>query len=129
MRNIFLIVVILMINIGCNRSEKNVASDFVLKDNSQKLEKTGEVLYDKFCLECHGSKVANNNFLAGNIQNNKYELSFLRDYTNHQDSLLQHKNELAIKIKEEWNTSTNYIHNFKLTEQEIKTIVYYLKKQ
>lgn len=118
-----------MINIGCDRSEKNVARDFVLEDNSQKLEKTGEVLYDKFCVGCHDSKVTNDNFLAGNIQNNKYELSFLMEYINHQDSLLQHKNELAIKIKEEWNTSTNYIHNFKLTEQEIKTIVYFLKKQ
>lgn len=117
-----------MINIVCNRSEKNVARDFVLDDNSQKLEKTGEVLYDKFCVDCHGSKVANDNFLAGNIQNNKYELSFLMDYINNQDSLLQHKNELAIKIKKEWRDN-EYIHNFKLTEQEIKAIVYFLKKQ
>lgn len=127
MRNVILLVIIILINISCNRSEKNVARDFVLEDNSQKLEKTGEVLYDKFCVECHGSKTANGNFLAGNIQNNKYELSFLMDYINHQDSLLQHKNQLAIKIKEEWNYN-EYIHNFKLTEQEIKTIVYYIKK-
>lgn len=98
-----------------------------MEDNSQKLEKTGEVLYDKFCVDCHVSKGANDNFLVGNIQNNKYELSFLIDYINHQDSLLHYKNELAIKIKEEWSNNA-YIHNFKLTEKEIKAIVYYIKK-
>lgn len=73
MRNLFLLGIVFLINISCNRSEKNFTRDFVLEDNSQKLEKTGEVLYDKFCVDCHGSKVTNDNFLAGNIQNNKYE--------------------------------------------------------
>lgn len=126
MRNIFLLAIILLINIGCHHSEKNVAQDFVLEYNSKKLEKTGEVLYLKFCVQCHASKGANGNFLVGNIRNNRYELSFLMDYLNHQDSLLQHKNELAIKIKEEWSNN-EYTHNFKLTEHEIKVIVYYLK--
>ena len=112
--------------ICCNRSKED-NRNLLIEYNSQKFEKTGGILYSKFCLECHGSKEANDNFLARNIQNNKYELSFLRDYINHQDSLLDHKNELAIKIKEEWNYN-EYIHNFKLTEKEIKAIVYYLKK-
>ena len=127
MKNLFLLAIILLVTFGCNRSKKNASRDFVLENNSQKLEKTGEVLYDKFCVDCHASKEARDNFLAGNIRNNGYELSFLMDYINHQDSLLQHKNELAIKIKEEWSNNA-YIHNFKLTEKEIKAIVYYLKK-
>lgn len=126
MRNIFLLAIIFLINIGCHHSEKNVAQDFVLEYNSQKLKKTGEVLYSKFCVQCHGSKVANGNFFVGNIKNDKYELSFLIDYINHQDSLLTHKNQMAIKIKEEYG-NIDYLHRFNLTEQEVKAIIYYLK--
>lgn len=127
MRNLFLLAIVLLVTFGCKRSENNVSIDFVLEDNSHKLEKTGEVLYSKFCVQCHGSKTTSHNFLAENIQNEKYELSFLMDYINHQDSLLQHKNKQAIKVKEEWNNN-EYIHNFKLTNQETKVLVYYLKK-
>lgn len=65
-----------MINISCNRSEKNVASDFVLVDNSQKLEKSGKILYYKFCVACHGSKETTDGFLVSSIKNVRYELSF-----------------------------------------------------
>lgn len=71
-------------------------------------------------------KEPNDNFLVDNIQNNKYELSFLRDYINHQDSLLQDKNELDIKIKEEWYYN-EYINNFKLTEKKLKRLFIILK--
>lgn len=125
MRNLLVLTIILLINFSCNYLKKD-SENFVLDYNSQRLEKTGEVLYSKFCIACHGSKAANDNFFVGNIKNDKYELSFLIDYINHQDSLLQHKNELAIKIKEEWSNN-EYTHNFKLTEHEIKVIVYYLK--
>lgn len=127
MKNLFLLIVLFLINISCNRSKKDEKS-FMLEYNSQKLQKTGEILYSKFCIDCHGSKTANDNFLVGSIQNNKYELSFLMDYINHQDSLLQHKNELAVQIKEEWGNN-EYVHLFKLTDQERKAIVYYLKRK
>lgn len=121
-----IVMIIPFLLICCNRSKED-NRNLLIEYNSQKFEKTGEILYSKFCLECHGSKEANDNFLAGNIQNNKYELSFLRDYINHQDSLIQHKNELAIKIKDEWSNN-DYIHHFKMTDKEIKAVVYYLKK-
>lgn len=125
MRNLLVLTIILLINFSCNYPKKD-SENFVLDYNSQKLQKTGEVLYSKFCIACHGSKAANDSFFVGNIKNDKYELSFLIDYINHQDSLLQHKNQLTIKIKEEYS-NIDYLHRFNLTEQEVKAIVYYLK--
>jgi len=127
MKKIILFFILFVMFGSCTNSKKKEKKAFVLEYNSKKIEKAGQVLYVKFCIECHGNKDATDNFFASNIRNDKYELNFLANYINHQDSLLQNKDELVLKIKEEWN-NINYIHNFNLTEQEIKAISYYLKE-
>lgn len=126
MKNPFLLLLILLINNACTHSKKNVERDFTLEYNSQKLKKAGQVLYSKFCVKCHSSKGTTDNFLVGNIQNDRYELSFLIDYINNQDSLLKHQNELVLNLKEIYGNN-GYLHQFNLSDQEIKSIVYYLK--
>lgn len=126
MKKLFLLLLILLMNNACTRSKKNVEQDFTLEYHLQKLKKAGQVLYLKFCLECHSPKNATDNFLVGNIRNDYYDQDFLIGYINHQDSLLQHKNELVVNLKEEYN-NIGYLHQFNLTKQEIKAILYYLK--
>lgn len=115
-----------MINNGCINSKKNAEWDLTLKYNSQKLKKTKQVLYSKFCLECHFFKGVADNFLVGNIRNDYGNWNFLIAYINRRDSLLQHKNELTAKLKDEYN-NIDYLHQFHLSEQEIKSIIHYLK--
>ncbi|HLV52321.1 MAG TPA: cytochrome c [Flavobacterium sp.] len=126
MRNLFFLLLFLSIITGCTNSKKNIEQDFMLEYNSEKLEKAGQVLYSRFCFGCHSSKGSTDNFLVGNILNDYYDVHFLIAYVNRQDSLLKHKNELALKLKETYNDNI-YIHQFDLTEQEVKAIVYYLK--
>src|SRR5690554_169828 len=114
MKTLSFFIGILLIISACSNPKKDMDQDFMLKYNSKQLEKAGQVLYSKFCLECHSSKGARDNFLIA--------------YINHQDRLLQQENKRAMKLKEEYS-NIDYLHQFHLTEQEIKSIVYYLKQQ
>ncbi|HLW41124.1 MAG TPA: c-type cytochrome [Flavobacterium sp.] len=128
MKTLSFFIGILLIISACSNPKKDMDQDFMLKYNSKQLEKAGQVLYSKFCLECHSSKGARDNFLMENIQKDHYDWDFLIAYINHQDRLLQQENKRAMKLKEEYS-NIDYLHQFHLTEQEIKSIVYYLKQQ
>jgi len=92
------------------------------------MEKIGETYYQRNCIKCHASKSAKDNFLVSSIRNEKFEFEFLNYYITNQDSLIKNGNKEAIAVKENYNPNSAFNHNFKLNRNEVKSIVYYLKK-
>ena len=91
------------------------------------LEQIGKVYFEKNCIPCHPRKGSTDNFLEGFVKNKSNDYSLFKTYTTNEDSLLISKNEFALKINDEFN-KINFSHNFKLSNNEVKSIYYYLKK-
>ena len=92
------------------------------------MEKIGETYYQNNCIKCHTSKNAKDNVLVSAIRNEKFSFEFLKCYITNQDSLIKNGNKEAIAVKESYNPKSVFNHNFKLNRNEVKSIVFYLKK-
>ena len=118
---------LLMLFMSCKKEIEN--NDFYENLEKEKKEKLffniGKVYFENNCKGCH-RKSGTDNFLVYAIKDDKYEFDFLRSFIQNQDSLIKSGNELAIKIKEE-NDNRPYRHKFELNDNEIKSILYYLK--
>ncbi|WP_435261833.1 c-type cytochrome [Tenacibaculum sp. nBUS_03] len=125
-----LLISLLFILISCNTSneKQNLGKNGLTFEQQQiVLEKIGQIYYMKNCKICHGKKGVKDQFIEYAIKNDRYEFDFLKRYLTNQDSLLKNGNKTALELKEIWNNSP-YIHKFEMNENEIKSIIYYLKK-
>ena len=119
---------LLLLFISCKKeTEKNNFYENLEKEKKEKLLfGIGKVYFENNCKDCH-KKYGTDNFLVYSMKNDKYEFDFLKAYITNQDSLINSGNEFAIKMKEEFN-NLPFRHNFKLNDNELKAIIYYLKK-
>lgn len=118
---------LLLLFISCKKEiEKNDFYENLEKEKKEKLLLSiGKVYFENNCKGCH-RKYGTDNFLVYAIKNDKYKFDFLRSFINNQDSLIKNGNEIAIKMNEEYNKFP-YRHKFELNDNEIKSIIYYLK--
>jgi hypothetical protein len=123
---IFSLIVILFIS--CKKgSDENDFYENLEKERKEKLlYGIGKVYFENNCNGCH-KKSGTDNFLVYAIKGDKYDFEFLKAYINDQDSLIKSGDELATKMKKEYNNMP-YRHKFKLKDSEIKSIIYYLKR-
>ncbi|MFB9079205.1 c-type cytochrome [Flavobacterium procerum] len=116
--------------ISCKRKEKD-GNDFYQKKaketNEKVLDAIGKIYFEKNCLKCHANRGAKDNYLENAIKNDRHEYQFLKNFITKQDSLLKSKNKKALALKD-WSNNNPYLHDFNLNENEIKAILYYLKK-
>ncbi|MGX7666712.1 hypothetical protein [Flavobacterium pedocola] len=128
MKNLHLkYLILLLLSISCKKEiERNDFYENLEKEKKEKLLfNIGKVYFENNCKGCH-NKYGTDNFLVYGIKNDKYKFVFLRAFINNQDSLIKNGNETAIKMNEEYNNFP-YRHKFKLNDNEIKSILYYLK--
>lgn len=129
MKNSLPILIFLFI-ISCgNADRKTDHQDDELSYEQKKLtiEKVGQIYYERNCLKCHANKGMRDQHLEYAIKSDKYEFEFLKSYLTNHDSLIQNENEIALELKKEWGDQT-FLHEFELNENEIKALIYYLKK-
>lgn len=122
---IFLLIILCF---SCKKKEEQ--NDFYENLEKGKKEKllfnVGKVYFQNNCKGCH-RKGGTDNFLEFTIKEDKYEFDFLKAYITNQDSLIKSGNEEALRIKVEFN-NLPYRHKFDLNDNEVKSIIYYIKK-
>lgn len=117
--------VIFLLNILCFSCKKKEEQNYFYKNlerekKEQLFFNIGKVYFKNNCNGCH-RKGGTDNFLEFTIKEDKYEFEFLKAFITNQDSLIKSGNE------EEFNNLA-YRHKFDLKNNEVKAIIYYLKK-
>ena len=85
----------------------------------------GKALFNVNCAACHALNRDMTGPKLGNIYEKKYPYeNYLFDFITKQDSLLKANDPYAIKLRNEWNT-TPFIHQFNLSNKEIKSLLIY----
>ncbi|MRX70143.1 Cytochrome c [Flavobacterium resistens] len=123
-------LIILVFLISCKKKEvegNKFYEELSMQRKEMLLENIGKKYYEKNCVSCHAGKDAKDNFLVNSVRNQKRNESFFIDFITKQDSLLKYENKEALALKD-WSNENAYIHNFDFNDNEIKAILYYLKK-
>lgn len=85
----------------------------------------GKIIFNSNCVACHKINAKSTPDFIKNIldriPNEKYFEQFIRN----EDSLLKAKNKRVEKLREEF--PNDFVHNFKLTNEEIESLKEYIK--
>ncbi|MEZ4792669.1 MAG: c-type cytochrome [Gelidibacter sp.] len=128
MRIAFLIPFFLLF-LACKESNKTPISkkeEVSFEQKQLALEKIGQIYYERNCIKCHGKRGVKDQLLEYAIKADKYEFDFIKAYVTNQDSLIKNGNKIALGLKD-WSNQ-DYLHRFDVNDNEIKAIIYYLKK-
>lgn len=117
--------------ISCERKNENQPNAIRTErdDKSEKrllLENIGKVYYERNCVDCHASKFANDNYLVNAVITDRYDFVFFRNFVQNQDSLINANDSTALQIRERYG-NVGYSHKFRFTDQELKSLIFYLK--
>jgi hypothetical protein len=105
-----------------NKDNRSSSANSAVVDSSIFLK--GEAIFRIDCNKCHVSKGRLHNYLEGVVQ--RSGVDYLKLYLTKQDSLIAAKNSNALMLKRVWNNQGNS-HNFIYTEEELNSIIEYLK--
>jgi cytochrome c1 len=112
----------------CNDPEEQKAENVTLEitKNAEDtiLINRGKTLFKDTCAICH-AVWRTDSYLAGIVE--RLGTSYLKLYITKQDSLIEAKNEYALKIKKSYGNLAS-VHNYKFSDEQLNAIMAYLKK-
>ncbi len=103
---------------------KNVTLEITQNAEDTILITRGKTLFKDTCGICH-AVWKTDNYLAGIVE--RRGAPYLKLYITKQDSLIEAKNEYALKIKESYGNLAS-VHNYKFSDEQLNTIIAYLSK-
>ena len=102
-------------------SKKSGASNFVIDSTNFR---RGESIFKSDCVACHSTRHSTDNYLLGVVQ--RVGPNYLKLYLTKQDSLINAKDNYALKVKRTYSNQANS-HNFKYSDEQLNAIIEYLK--
>ncbi len=114
--------------VGCGEQNEQTLNNTPLKTIAATVDTSlinqGKRLFVNNCGVCH-KILATDNHLAGIVQ--RVGEDYLKLYVTKQDSLIKIKNKYALELKRAFGNLAN-VHNFKFSNEQLNSIIAYLKK-
>ena len=106
-------------------TEFDSLKNYDLKNKEELLFSIGKTYFERECISCHKLNANGIGNLDFSFTHENFSVDFLVNFITKEDSLAKIENENVKKISDYFGDFYN--HNYKFSEEETKSIIYYIK--